>query len=323
MNDRLSAEALLLMAMPAGVEKYAVRDRASWLKMREQDVTASAAGALFGVHEYMTPYGLWMLKAGRIQEDPEETPPMRRGRLLEPVAIRMLAEENPTWKVSTGRHYFREPASRIGATPDAFAIDPARPGFGIVQIKSVEQSIFRRKWRGEDGSITPPIWIAIQAAVERALTGASWAAVAPMVIGHGVELPLIEIPETPGLIESLRERVSDFWWRVEANHPFDPDYGRDGDLIARLYSADDGSTVDLSGWNEGPALADEDGRLAGEIKERAERRKAIKAEILDKIGPAAVATMNGAVFATAKTVRRKSYTVAESQYRDLRIKRSA
>ena len=61
--------------------------------------------------------------------------------------------------------------------------------------------------------------------------------------------------------------VVDFWRRVAENDPPPADYGRDGALIARFYSDDDGSEVDLS----------DDDRLAELLAERA-RLKAIEAQ---------------------------------------------
>jgi hypothetical protein len=312
------------MTVRPGIEQFninAASDRAAWLALRSQDVTASVAGALLGVHEYETAYGLWAAKSGLIPQEDGESGPMRRGRLLEPVAVALLAEERPTWTLTPGASYYRDPATRIGATPDCFAVDPAREGFGVVQIKSVESSIFRRKWKQEDGTVEPPLWIAVQALVEADLTGASWACVTPLVVGFGLDLPVIEIPLTPGIMDRLKEVVAEFWRRVDTKDPPDVDYARDGALLAQLYRDDDGSTVDLSGWNAGPVIAEEDARLAAEIKERKARRDAIKAEIIDKIGAAAVAMIDGEIFATARTVNRKPYAVAASSYRDIRIKK--
>ena len=71
-------------------------------------------------------------------------------------------------------------------TPDLFVECPER-GRGIVQIKSVEGSIFRKKWRDpETNEIAPPLWIAVQGIVEAHLDGAQWAAVAPLVVGFGM-----------------------------------------------------------------------------------------------------------------------------------------
>ncbi len=250
---------------------------------------------------------------------------MRRGRLLEPVALKLLAEERPAWSIEVGQHYFRDPAARIGATPDAFAVDPNRPGFGIVQVKTVEPGIFRKKWRADEefGEAEPPLWIVIQAIVEAELTGASWACVVAMTVSFGVDLHVVEIPLHAGVMARLREAVAEFWRKTAAGDAFEPDYAKDAALIARLIGSDDGSMVDLSGDNIIPALADEDEILAEEIKTRTERRKAIKAEALAKIGVAASATINGRVVLTAKTVHRKGYEVKPCSYRDVRFKRSA
>ena len=117
---------------------FPVTDRTAWLKMRERDVTASVAGALFGdgVHDFTTRYGLWALKSGRLRQDPGETDAMRRGRLLEPVAVQLMRELRPAWTIEPCATYFRDAGERIGATPDAFAVDPDRAGFGVLQIKS-------------------------------------------------------------------------------------------------------------------------------------------------------------------------------------------
>src|SRR5262245_7287249 len=93
----MNAPSKIIPAPPAGIERIEYGDREAWLKLRGKDVTASVAGALLGVHEFTTPYGLWALKSGKIAEDPEETGPMRRGRLLEPVAIELIQEEHPDW----------------------------------------------------------------------------------------------------------------------------------------------------------------------------------------------------------------------------------
>jgi hypothetical protein len=311
------------LAAPGAIERIECPNDTHWRALRHDDVTASVAAALLGEHEWETAYSLFISKSGALENDVEDSGPVRRGRLLEPVAVQVLREEHPGWIIqhnaAAARVYYRDPEARIGGTPDVEVRDQER-GFGVVQIKSVEASVFRRKWCA-DGAPEPPLWIAVQAIIEAALTGATWAAVAPIVVGHGVEMPLIDIPLTsaPAIMARLRAEVAAFWKRVAENDPPPPDYARDGATIARLYGADDGSTIVLDGWNRGPELAAEDETLASGIKELTERRKAIKAELLEKIGSASVATIDGRVFATAKTVKKKPYAVAASEYRDVRF----
>jgi hypothetical protein len=77
------------------VEKIAIINEAQWLALRKEDVTASVAGALLGVHEYTTAYGLWAQKTGALLDglvaatvsgdgDTYTVSDLERGRLLEP-----------------------------------------------------------------------------------------------------------------------------------------------------------------------------------------------------------------------------------------------
>jgi len=302
------------------IERFAIENRDQWLALRSQDVTASIAGALLGVHPYSTAYGLYLLKKGLIAEDPEETGPMRRGRLLEPVAVQMLREDRPDWTIHDYPigYYYRDPDSRIGATPDVLATDE-HGKLGIVQIKSVEPSIFRRDWKQEDGSIEPPLWIVIQGIIEAYLTGAEWAAVAPMVIGFGVEMPIIPIPIHAGILERMKFEVAAFWQRIKEGKNYDPDYGKDGALIAKLYPQDNGCEIDLSSDNRVVELVDalEKARKAKKLVKDDE--DLIKSEIADKMGEASFARLSDGRRISHKTQLRCGYWVNDTSFRVLRV----
>ncbi len=284
-------------------------------------MTASVAGALLGVHPYSTAYGLWLLKKGLIHEDPEETGPMRRGRLLEPVAVQMLREDRPQWMIEEYPigYYYRDPAARIGATPDVFATNEhGKPG--IVQLKSVEPGVFRREWKTESGMIEPPLWIVVQAILETYLTGREWAAVAPLVVGFGLELPIIDIPIHAGIFERIKLEVDGFWKRIEEGRNYDPDYGRDGSLIAQLYPRDDGTEIDLRGDNRLPDLLDEREVISSNIKELTSRKTIIDCEIKEKIGEASLGRLAGWTV-SLKLQQRKGFIVEPTEFRVLRVKR--
>lgn len=300
------------------IERHSITSREQWLALRQKDITASVAGALLGVHEYETPYSLWAQKSGRISEGIEDTPPMKRGRLLEPVAVELMRELRPTWKITRGDVYLRDPNTRLGATPDVFVEDPDR-GPGIVQIKSVESMTFRRKWRGDDGEVRPPLWIAVQAIVEAHLTGAKWVGVAPLVVNHGLDMPIIDdIPLHGGVIERLKRETAAFWKRVESGDAPPADYTRDGEIIAELYGVSVAETVDLSGDARLIALMKQDKELAATASDTKELREAVKAEIIEKLGHNALALCDGWKI-SAPTTNRKAYSVAASSYRAVRI----
>jgi len=315
------AEALKQAMRGRAIERIAVVSRDQWLALRRQDVTASVVGCLLGVHEYQTPYGLWALKTGAVGEDPEETGPMRRGRLLEPVAIAMLREERPAWQVKPAGVYMRDPAARLGATPDVLAFDPERPGLGIVQIKTVEPGVFRKKWRDEDGEVTPPLWIAVQAIVEAHLAGAQWAAVAAMTVGFGVDLHVVPVPIHGGVVDRIYAAVADFWRMVAEGRAPDPDYGRDLRLVETLFAGRD-EIVDLSGDNALPALADEREALSSTKSAAEDRLKEIKAEFLVKLGGAEAGRIADGRLITARRVERKGYEVKASSYINVTVKKA-
>lgn len=307
----------------SAVERIPIGSRSEWLALRKPNIGASVAGCLLGVHEYQTAYGLWARLTGALAEDPEETPVMERGRLLEPVALTLLSEKRPTWKVAPnpvpGGVYLIDRAARLAATPDAFVIDPER-GPGIVQVKSVEPGIFRRKWRDpETGETAPPLWIAVQSLVEADLAGASWAAVAALTVGYGLDLHVVDVPLHAGVVARVRAAVDAFWRMVEEGRRPDPDYARDAELIADLYAEDDGTTIDLRSDNRIVDLLAERTARQADRKAADDDLQQINAELFAKLGPAAAALTRDGVL-TAKTIRRKSFTVPEGSYRRLAFK---
>ena len=93
-------------------ERHTPATREEWLALRRRDVTASQIAALLGVHPYVTPYQLWAEKTGKLIPVQDDNAVLRRGRLLEAVAVQMAAEEMPD-AVVTHNHdhaYWRLPA---------------------------------------------------------------------------------------------------------------------------------------------------------------------------------------------------------------------
>lgn len=303
------------------IERILPRNRRAWLNARGRDVTASTVGALFDVHEYTTRLELWMLKSGRIREDGSENPAMRRGRLLEPVAVQMIREDHPEWEIDHNHRneYWRDPAARLGATPDVLVMCP-NLGPGIVQIKTVDQSVFRRKWLDEEGAINPPLWIALQATLEAHLTGAKWAAVAPLTFGHGIDCPVIGVDLIPGVVESIYAATEEFWCSIEAGEEPQPDYDRDAALIERLYEyGDPTDEIDLSADNRIPELIHEAASAKEARKAAEDRLRAAEAEIKAKMGNASVAWIGRGRKITWKRIRRAESHVPAGVYRKLTI----
>lgn len=303
------------------VEIIRPKNRAAWLQARNADITASVVAALFGEHEFTTIFELWALKTGRIPHLEGETAAMQRGRLLEPVAVQLMREQRPDWRIehnSAENTYYREPSSRLGGTPDVMVSARGR-GRGVVQIKSVEASVFRRKWLDEDGNVEPPLWIALQATLEAHLTGSDWAAVAPLVVGHGVEMPIVEVPIVTGVIDAMRERSAEFWALVASGNEPQPDFSRDAGVIEKIYGmGDQFDEVDLTSDNRVLDLLASREFAADRMKRSKAEIDEIDAEIKAKMGNAHIAHISGGRKITWKPQKRAGFFVEPITSRVLR-----
>lgn len=302
------------------IDRIPITSREQWLRQRRQDVTASVAGALMGVHDYTTPFQLWLEKTG--QAPPvEETPSMQRGRLLEPVAGGLLAERFPEIRFSKPDYYLRAPELRVGATPDLIAVCPKR-GRGVAQIKSVEPSVYRKRWfDGDDRERKfpiPPLWIMVQATIEAVLEKAEWAAVSPMVVSHGIDIDLIEIPIKEGIFQNIARKTEEFWAAVKSKTPPPADFAKDGEALAALYLHTKAKTIDVTGDNRFPAVCREflDGRAA--IKALSERQDELRTELIEKLGEHEAARHPDFIV-KFPTLHRKAYVVDAGSYRRLTI----
>ena len=297
--------------------------RSAWLAARKMDVTASVAGALIGAHPYTDRLRLWGEKTGRIADAIDDSPILRRGRLFEAVAIQIMREDYPHWLIdhNAANVYYRDPALRMGATPDAFCRRPDMAGIGIIQIKTVQESDFRRLWLDEDGALEPPLWIAAQALIERRLTGADWAAVVPLIYGYGVRIEFAEIPDSPALFDALAARTAEFWRVVESGETPPDDWGERPESTFEAWAKSDGTIVALDD-KHGMLSADADRYVAlgEEIASKKAARAAIKARLIRALGDHEAAQV-GEFRISAPTQYRPAHEVGESRTRSIRIRK--
>lgn len=275
------------------VESTLPSGRADWLDLRRGFITASIAGALLNCHPYTTAYQIWALKTGRMDESSEETDAMRRGRLLEPVAVQMLREERPTWTVDyrADNEFFFDRDLRLGATPDAYAYRPDMDGRGIVQFKTSSEEAYRSSWVDPDtGGVEVPLWIAVQAIVEAKLTGAAWAAVAVLVVGRGIHMEAIDIPLHAQVWAVLTAAVGDFWRVADSGEHPPVDWDRDGSAVLDVNRWTEAKRIDLSADETVDVFAS---RLEDTRTKRRELQKledVLRAQILYAMGSAEIAS---------------------------------
>ena len=287
------------------VERIPADDRAAWLALRKQDVTASEVAALFGAHPYKTAYQVYAEKTGA-SDGIGDNPAMRRGRILEPAVAEAWFEERRERLVKC-HDYLRSPEHRIGATPDY-----QRPCGEPVEIKTVAPE----KW--DEWSEAPPLAYQLQALVQAMLMGAPRAWIAVLVDNRAKDFHVFEVPRHPAAEAKIIANVAAFWRQVAAGEAPAPDYARDGDAIASMFPRDNGEVIDLSADNRLPELLARRAALKAIIGTAETELEAIDAEIKDKIGAASEATVPGWKI-TFKAQTRPERLMPATTFRVLRI----
>jgi predicted phage-related endonuclease len=195
------------------IERYPVTDRAAWLAMRSQDLTASDIGAALGLDPYKSRLAVYAEKTGLLMPQADNNA-MRRGRWLEAAVLSAIREQNPDWEVRPAAIYLRDPEIRLGGTPDALAATD-KPGITNVQCKVVNRPAFERDWA--EG---PPMRYMLQTLAEGMLLRADQSLIAALVIDtYTAELELFEVPRHDGAEARLRQVAVDFWAMVAAGQP--------------------------------------------------------------------------------------------------------
>jgi len=289
------------------VQRIDIQDRKQWLDLRQQDVTASDIGCLFGLHPYKTPLALWAEKTG-VGLDVVENSAMRRGRWLEDAVISACRDTHPDWQIVKPAVYLRDEAMRLGATPDAVA-----NGDTIIQCKTVADRAFKA-WDGA------PVHYQMQALTEAMLWGAARAVLAVLVISpYGAEYHEIEIPRHEAAEKKIVEGVATFWLHLSNGVTPKADYAADAELLAKLYAPNDASPpLDLSTDNYLPDLLAERQALMETASKSEDRLKAIKGEIIEKMAGSPLATLPGWQI-TNKIQHRKESILKATSFPVLRI----
>ena len=239
------------------------------------DVTASDVAALFGCHPYgRTALSVWAEKQG-LTEGLADSATLRRGRWGEPAVLAMLADERPTWTVRPAKVYLRDRAVRLGATPDAEAVDLERHGLGVVQCKMVAESVDERE--STDGA--PPLGFQLQTLSEMTLDGAAWGAIAALVMSAYEWRPVIFDLERHQAAEArIRGAVSTFWANFEAGLMPVLDPERDSETISRIYPKAEikAPPLTLAAITNSPACCRRGRRSTGLPKTRRSKSKSSK-----------------------------------------------
>jgi predicted phage-related endonuclease len=298
------------------IERIKITGRDQWLALRKPDVTASVVAALFGAHPYTTALKLYLSHSG-VEFDQADDRVLRRGRLMEPAVALAVSEERPDWRIEKCDSYYRDPDLRLGATPDFFIHGDPR-GLGVLQTKTAAPHIFERDWEG--GKVVP-FWIQLQVLTEAMLTEAAFAVVAVLEINaFDMALSIVEVPRHPAAEQKIIDAVARFWEDVATRREPDADYNRDAELLKVIAPHEVvGTTVDLSGDNELPALLEQREQIMADMKGYEARKDEIETMLKFKMRDAESVVGLPEWGISWKSQHRKEFVVPAKDVRTLRI----
>jgi hypothetical protein len=308
-------------------------DRAAWLTLRKQDVTASVVTATRGLNPWTSKLALYREKTGH-EPDWTSSSVMEWGLFLEDkVAEAVTKFKRPDWTITPAGVYLRDPDLRIGATPDFF-IDGDPRGRGVLQTKLVTRGkIFENAWCDEDGNVDAPEFIKVQTWTEMMMAEVSWGAIAALVLDPGLRVEdaihVFELSRNLAAEQVIKSDVAQFWSDVEWGIEPSADAKLDARLFGLLYpTTDEDKRVDLTGDNYFPVVLAELEEIKARLKADGARREEIETELKFKMADAEFATIDGFV-ATLKQQSRPKMVADHSlprtvsrvlRVKDLRIK---
>lgn len=250
---------------------------------RASVVGASEVAALFGASPWLTHFELWHRKNGTVAT-PEfgGNERIEWGIRLEAVIIEAAMDRYGYRSLETPARL--DNGKGLGGHPDKIVMCPSR-GRGILEVKTADWLV-AKAW-GEE----PPLHYLIQALAYAGLADCDWADVIVLVGGN--ELRRFQYPFKPVIYADIEARVVNFWESVRAGKPPKADYTRDGDTIAALTGEPTDAIIDLTRDNRATHLACEYLDAKARMKAAEVEVDAAKAELLEKIGDAGTAMLDG------------------------------
>lgn len=276
---------------------------------RMTGVGASEVAAVLGLDPYRSAYDVWAEKTGKLEAEKVDSEAASLGNELEPLLLKRAAGllGKP---VVPAPERFEAPNGVMFAHLDGM-VGHALSGSDIVEAKS---SMLEGDW-GEPGTHLVPERVAIQVQAQMFCADSSVAHVifASTKFGlRGFRPELYRVERSLVLIDAIEEGVCNFWLRhVQKDIP--PPQSLPTEEVYKRFRRTVGKTV---------TIADSLVRAyidANEQAKQAEKAKeSTKAALIAALGDAEVGESGiGTVF--YKLQQRKGYTVAATEYRQLRI----
>lgn len=291
-----------------------LNERDAWLEARRSGIGASESSAILGLSYMKSPYALWAEKLGLVANSPDSEAALW-GRKLEAVIADHYAETAGLKVTNPGAFTIQRHPRRsfMMATLDR-VIEPANGrGPGVLEVKTAGAK------RIPDWADGVPLYYQVQVQHQLAVTGYEYGVVAVLLAGQ--EFRAIEIERNPDFIDVLEDECEKFWGLVASRTPPPVDDGMSTERVLKeVYAREQaGRTVRL------PVEANEWAKRLVALRNLQARTRndlrAVENALRAAIGEAALGELSdGSGTVVMTTVHKDGYTVAPTDYRQLRFK---
>lgn len=291
-----------------------------WLDARSAGLGGSELAALYNKSPWISQYGLWARKTGRLPAGdvahPVQSPELYWGTALED-------DVRDAYQIVTGRGVLPgvtmlqhpQVAVLLANTDGMVEAADGQEGPGVYEGKA-GFGFASAKWRAG-----VPLHYVIQIQHYLACTGLQWASVAVFLANEDQPLAFYDLPRNERFIADLCERTQRWWEKhVVRDVPPEPDGSNDtGSALAKIFPTASADIVPIEdSW--GPVV-EELASVRSQIQALEKRGKELEHKMRAVIGPAGGISLSDGTVVEAPTIHRKAYAVAPSSYRKIVIKK--
>lgn len=281
---------------------------------RRNFVGGSDIAKIIGVSKFGTTYELYLEKRGEIPPKQQEAKVLQRGKRLEPAIVAMYMDETDSAVTYPGRLIIGDEPWKRGS----FDAERTEERIGV-EAKSVSEYVPRHEW-GPAGSDDVPKDYLAQTLWYLGLS--KWDRFDVAALLGADDFRIYPIYPDLELFQAMEAQAREFWMRVQAGEPPDPDFGHRSthEVINRKFGIVDPKLIvqadpQLLHWAR---VAQEARALATQYDKTAE---AAKDHLLHALGNGSVLDM-GDTQLVRKIVKKKAYTVEATEYIDARFKKT-
>lgn len=286
-----------------------INNKSHWHKLRLEHVGASEVAALFNKSDYLTKYGLYVMKRDKMEFAGDNERQLLGNNLESGIAKSIAHQEG--WRIGKCKYYYS--LDGMGATPD-YEIYESKNSYKIIallQIKNVSIDQWYDKWQGEK----PPFAYVLQVQQEMACSGIDAAYIGACI--GGSELRVWKYSAHTATAAVIANAVAKFWHDVKEG--IEPELtDKDIETVKRVYPGGE-EEVTVTRYD---AIANVE-RIAKlkEVRKKIDEEIKVRTACLikDDIGNASKAICGGYRI-NAGVVKKKSFVMPASETRRIDIR---